>query len=571
MDMKVFKYFLTPLAVILIATACKDSYLDPITKIEPGSDSASPVVTITSPLEGYAIEVDSLTASVLIQYEVTDDIELGSISVLMDGAEIQKLSSFKDYRRAVQQFRYKNVATGSHVLTIKATDLQGKLTTKVVNFIKKPPYVALYSGEIFYMPFNGDFIEKLSFREATKTGSPGFTDNSLKGSKAYAGAADSYLTFPVSMLNNPAEFSAAFWYKVNGSPDRSGILNASPAGEDRTKGFRLFREGSASKQRIKLNVGTGTGETWNDGQEIAAPASNWVHVAFTISKTKAIIYINGAVAGEVPNTGLDWTGCSVLTIGSGAPNFTYWNHKYDLSQYDELRLFNKALSSDEIQTMIQNDKPYVPREGEMYYWSFENNYKDLIKKTEAAKVGTPGFAAGKIGKAFAGAANSYLTIPITEVAKSNTFSATFWYKVNPSPDRSGILNASPAGEDRTKGFRLFREGSATSQQIKVNVGTGTGETWNDGDFLVAPATDWVHIALTISGSKATIYFNGAVAREVDNKGLDWTGCSVLTIGSGAPNFTYWSHGADLSLYDELHLYSKALTQAEIQAIWNAEK
>jgi hypothetical protein len=35
-------------------------------------------------------------------------------------------------------------------------------------------------------------------------------------------------------------------------------------------------------------------------------------------------------------------------------------------------------------------------------------------------------------------------------------------------------------EDRTKGFRLFREGSATSQRIKLNVGTGAGESWNDG-------------------------------------------------------------------------------------------
>ena len=568
--MKVIKYILTLMVALVFATACDEGYLDPITKVDPGADASAPVVSIKSPVEGYAIEVDSLIASVLIQFEATDDIELKSVSVLMDGAEIKGLTSFKDYRRAVQEFRYKNVATGNHVLTIKATDLKDKTTIKTVNFSKKPPYIPLYNGEVFYMPFNGDFIEKITFKEATKVGSPGFTDISLKGSKAYAGATDSYLTFPMTGLKSQ-EFSGAFWYKVNASPDRSGILNASPAGEDRTKGFRLFREGSASKQRIKLNVGTGTGETWNDGQEIAAPGTNWVHIAFTISKTKAIIYINGSVAGEVANTGLDWTGCDVLGIASGAPNFTYWNHKYDLSQYDELRLFNKALTQDEIQTIMGNDKPYVPREGEIYYWTFENSYKDLIQKTDAAKVGTPGFAAGKIGKGYAGAANSYITIPTAEVAKSAGFSAAFWYKVNASPDRSGILNASLTGEDRTKGFRLFREGNATEQRIKLNVGTGTGETWNDGDVIAAPATDWVHIAMTISDKKCAIYINGALAREVDNAGLNWTGCSVLSIGSGGPNFTYWGHGADLSLYDELHLFNKSLTLANIQAIYNAEK
>jgi hypothetical protein len=77
--------------------------------------------------------------------------------------------------------------------------------------------------------------------------------------------------------------------------------------------------------------------------------------------------------------------------------------------------------------------------------------------------------------------------------------------------------------------------------------------------------------MTISDKKCAIYINGALAREVDNAGLNWTGCSVLSIGSGGPNFTYWGHADDLSLYDELHLFNKALSQAEVQALWNSEK
>jgi hypothetical protein len=399
---------------------------------------------------------------------------------------------------------------------------------------------------------------------------PGYAGTGLKGSNAYKGATDSYLTFPITNLKS-SEFSASFWYKVNSSPNRSGILNVSPVGEDRTKGFRLFREGGSSLQRIKLNVGTGAGETWNDGKEIAATASDWVHIAFTISSTKSTIYINGLVAAQVDNTGIDWTGCSVLGIGSGAPNFTYWDHKSDLSFYDELRLFNKALTQQEVMTVIENDKPYAPKySNEVFYMPFDGDYKDLVSKTEASKVGSPGFATGKKGQAYAGASDSYITFPTAGIT-GGSYSAVLWYKVNGAPDRSGILNSGLASEDRTKGFRLFREGSASLQRIKLNVGTGAGETWNDGKEIVAPATDWVHVAFTVSPTKCIVYINGEVAAEANTTGgIDWTGCNTLSIGSGAPNFTYWGHSYDLSLYDELRLFNKELSKSEIQAIITAE-
>ena len=38
---------------------------------------------------------------------------------------------------------------------------------------------------------------------------------------------------------------------------------------------------------------------------------------------------------------------------SGAPNFTGWGHLSDQSFMDELRLFNKALSQEEVQTILE--------------------------------------------------------------------------------------------------------------------------------------------------------------------------------------------------------------------------
>jgi hypothetical protein len=578
--MKILKHILILTFGALLFSACNKG-IDPISYVAPGADQSAPQITISYPSEGTSIQVPDLVASIDIKFVATDDIELKSIKVKLDGTDITSYSIFKDYRRLVGEYLYNNVTNGAHVLTVEATDMSSKVTTKTVNFEKKPPYIPKYDGEVFYMPFDGDYVEKISFASATTVGSPAFAGESLKGLDAYKGATDAYLTFPTTAIKGTA-FSACFWYKVNSTPDRSGILSASIPGEDRTKGFRLFREGDATSQRIKLNVGTGSGETWNDGGVLTAPATGWVFVTMTVSQTACDIYFNGTLALEAANTGIDWTGCDVLSIGSGAPNFTYWGHNSDLSEMDELRMFNKALTPAEITKIMNDDMPYSPKyDGEIFYMPFEGSYKELISKDEATEVGTPAFDEGKVGQAYAGAEGSYLTFPTTELVKSPNLSVVFWMKVNATPDRAGILVAGPedtgnAGYPatqnlRTSGFRVFREANAALQQFKLNVGTGAGESWNDGGTVDPTAGTWVHFAYTIAADKSTIYINGEVARESATTPMDWTGCDLLSIMSGAPRFTEWGHMSDQSLMDELRIFNKALTQTEIQTIMNAEK
>src|SRR5690606_29277075 len=156
---------------------------------------------------------------------------------------------------------------------------------------------------------------------------------------------DSYLQIPLPDLGN--EFTAAFWYKVDATPTRAGILTATDDA-DMAQGFRLFREGNANEQRIKLHVGPGTGESWNDGAILDVTNGEWVHIAFTVTSTGTVIYFNG----EPVNTGtmgreIDWTGVNTLTIGSGL-NFNGWGHNSDLSLLDELRLLDVALTEEEI-------------------------------------------------------------------------------------------------------------------------------------------------------------------------------------------------------------------------------
>lgn len=359
MKKKIFRNILMA-GTLVLAAACNEG-IDPISRVEPGEDEVAPTVIINYPSEGTQIRVKEDVAPIDIQFEVIDDIEIKSIDVMLDGTKIKEFTIFKDYRRALEAYEYEQLTNGVHALSITATDLSGKSSTALVNFEKVAPYQPVYAGERFFLPFDGDYLELVSITPATKVGSPAFSEDAMQGTRAYKGAADAYLTFPTEGLLSD-EFSAAFWYKLNASPDRSGILTIGPPDEakpntpnNRTSGFRLFRENAGGKQRIKLNVGNGDADNWFDGgaaADVDPAAGEWVYIAFTIGPDKCVVYINGEIVSQGTFPGVDWTGCDILSIASGAPRFTEWGHLSDQSLIDELRLFDKALTQAEVQAMM---------------------------------------------------------------------------------------------------------------------------------------------------------------------------------------------------------------------------
>ena len=561
------KIYAVLLVFLLVLTGCEREGIDPITRVEPGADQGAPVITINYPREGTVISEPEELSTIEIDLKVQDDIELGQIVVEVNGEEVATYNEFPDYRIALKKIIVEGLAIGQHTLTVTATDIEGKVTTQTINFSKEPPYIPVYANEIFYMPFDADFMEFIGLRTAGSTGDPGISGDAAEGTGAYLGAPNSYLTIPLEDLGD--EFSIAFWYNMDVSADRAGILTATDD-SDRNQGFRLFREAQgAEAQVIKLNVGTGESDIWNDGGNLAVD-SGWTHITFTVAPTGTAIYFDGVLvrATELDNVFIDWTGVENLIIGSGL-NFSGWGHNSDDSLIDELRIFDVAMTPEEVMNMVN-----PPVQEISLHIPFNNSFEDLISNRNINVVGNPSFTddSAEGESAYSGAEGAYLTFPANGLTSSE-FSATFWYKVNASPDRAGIITISAedpnnpnAPNNRTKGLRLFREGSATEQTIKLNVGTGAADSWNDGGVIDATAGEWVHVAFTISETETHIYFNGELARKTSLPSpIDWTGADQVSIMSGAPRFTEWNHLSDQSFIDDLRFYTIALTEEEIKA------
>ena len=360
--MKKINKLVIGLFTLIFIVSCFEG-IDPISEVDPGPDAGAPIVTIVRPTDGLAISDPNPVSSINIEIRVEDDIEVGSISIVLDGIEIASFEAgtYVDYRIVTREMTYDNITIGDHILTVTASDLVGNVTTSTSNFTKEPPYVPMYPGEIFYMPFDGDFSELVTSTPATEVGSPGFnSSNGISGS-TYQGAANSYLTFPSDALAQGSNFSATFWLKIDASDTRAGIINISPATptapSDKPSGFGLIREGSATAQKFILLTGNGTNATWvNPGAAatIDPTLGNWVHFAVVISENNTALYMNGVMVGQSTFPGIDWTGVGDMSIMSGDPNFNGWNHKTEKGQMDELYIFKKALSAEEV-NILMND------------------------------------------------------------------------------------------------------------------------------------------------------------------------------------------------------------------------
>ncbi|MDR2466266.1 MAG: hypothetical protein LBD35_02635 [Prevotellaceae bacterium] len=366
--MKALKYMFAICALPLLFASCNQDYIDPISSVAPGEDKVPPSISISSPFDGQKIRVREDIASITVRAEASDDIEMASVSIKLDGKEISGRNTSKDYRRFVIECPYDDVRNGAHTLVVTATDKSGKSSSKTVAFEKIAPYKPIYPdmGEMFYMPFDDEALDFVSITSATAAGDGQPQYVAGKNGKALKNSEGAYLSFPTldeangtNLLAN--EFSATFRYKLNATPDRAGILTVSAddpaaaagAKNNRTKGFRFFREAGNGGQTFKLNAGNGTADSWFDGGakamlDPATTGADWVFIAFTISGSECAVYINGEEASRGAFGGIDWDGCTSLSIMSGAPNFNGWNHLSDLSLMDDLRLYNKALTQAQI-------------------------------------------------------------------------------------------------------------------------------------------------------------------------------------------------------------------------------
>ncbi|MGN1097595.1 MAG: stalk domain-containing protein, partial [Clostridia bacterium] len=130
------------------------------------------------------------------------------------------------------------------------------------------------------------------------------------------------------------------WQRVfDFGSDTSSYMFLSPKSSDGTIEFAIKTSDMRNEQEIFTNVSLETGK--------------WYHIAVTLEGNTGIIYLNGSEVGRSENITLnpsDLGGTSANYIGK-----SQWNDPYFNGVIDDFRIYNRALSADEIAAMYSEN------------------------------------------------------------------------------------------------------------------------------------------------------------------------------------------------------------------------
>jgi len=190
--------------------------------------------------------------------------------------------------------------------------------------------------------------------------------------------------------------------------------------------------------------------------------------------------------------------------------------------------------------------PY-PTCGLISYLNFDDNLKDQ-KGYVADGIGSADFVTGKIGKALSfNGVNQQLNF-IPQIAQSNThITMSLWVKDVTDDGSKSFMSGN--------GFQL----SSSSISVTFSMATQSANT-----FAVAgpnSINQWTHVVSTYDGTNMHIYINGAWVASKNNPSSTADFNSSLIFG--VDQASYWAGSID-----ELYIYNRALSQAEVTQLYN---
>lgn len=220
-------------------------------------------------------------------------------------------------------------------------------------------------------------------------------------------------------------------------------------------------------------------------------------------------------------------------------------------------------------------------------WSFEDSLIDSVSNSNGTATGST-FGAGIKGRAFQGATGAYaLTAPSSAVAGLKSFTMSEW--VNTPAPSAGIIGLfSLVNKTQFWGnLEVFIENGSTNEngKLRIHMFNGTADKTYAVDNVANLFNGWTNIAVSYDETTAVckLYVNGSRVAQGTVGGLtgplNFKDVGNVVFGcvqfQTTPSQTSATSKQDWAGYltgqlDEVRLYNKALTDAEISAVVKLE-
>lgn len=307
--------------------------------------------------------------------------------------------------------------------------------------------------------------------------------------------------------------------------------------------------------------------------------TQWTHFAVTYQEGTALTaYVNGsAVNSVVPSGVLDPS--NFLNIGADRSGNRTWD-----GTIDEVGIWDRTLSASEISDLYNGGSGTeltTPTGPELTgYWNFDetsgtiadnsapgaNDTTDGVLKFDAAFV-----SGGKFGNALSLDGTDDFVDVASQVLPdgAEAYTYTMWFKPDAAAETSGELFLAETDAADNNGWAISARVVSGSTDDDVRLFANTIGSGSNDVAITSPPSDlfddlWHFVAMTYEqDGTALLYIDGIqVASDTIVLGelVQTTG---LHIGMDRGAGRHW-HG----LLDDMSVWTRALTQQEIEMLWN---
>lgn len=395
---------------------------------------------------------------------------------------------------------------------------------------------------------------------------------SLDGSNDYVSTADS-----ADWDFGTNDFAIEGWFN---SPNPTDVRRIISAGSQADGANNLWAFGYGDipvwggGQRLNFAVFNGGGYSDFSSNPVTFNPNTWHHAAVVRSGTSLTFYLDGTAIGTVAiGAGFAVNGGSTgAIIGARYNNNPSTIFEFANGRLDEISVYNRALSAAEISSVYNaagNGKCLnyvcVQTPNDLVSWfAGEGNALDAKSNNHGTLQNGTTFGVGQVGRAFNfDGADDKVAVPNSPSLDITGNQLTIEAWINPTAvngDRQIVSLANSTLQPAGRKYGLFVQNGSLGFEVNATGGYG-----NPPVFGAITPNVWTHVAGVYNGSQMIWYINGSAAASFSLSGNIVSNNGEFAIGqfavAGASSF----QGA----IDEVGIYNRALSQAELQSIVNA--
>ncbi len=191
-------------------------------------------------------------------------------------------------------------------------------------------------------------------------GDPEWVEGRFGGALEFDGIEDE-VNVPYDEALNPETFTVCLWANVEAGSAGAHRAGISCRDDFPQRGYILYAEPGDTWQ-YWIGVGAG-GITWNSVQGPAVVTGEWTHLTEVYSNGEQKFYVDGELVGESEGE-LNLNTANELLIGAGANELDPHLFLF-VGRIDDVRLYNRDLTEDEISKVMGSEGAAVSASGKL--------------------------------------------------------------------------------------------------------------------------------------------------------------------------------------------------------------